>query len=62
MSKESLVTALVTKWKDEQRPYRAEIRVDGHCVRKSFHVTIIEAFIWAEEAKAAKLKEMGGAN
>ncbi len=58
MSKESLVTALVSNWGDKDRPFKAQIIVDGHCVQKSYHVTRQSAFVWASEKKAEKLKEL----
>ncbi len=58
MSKE-FVTTLVAKWNDPDRPFRAELRIDGFAVEKSYHASMQEAFIWAEAAKERKLKEMG---
>ncbi len=53
------ITALVSNWNDPQRPFKAEIIVDGFTVAKSFHSSRQSAFVWAEEAKKRKLEELG---
>ncbi len=58
MSNGRLITTMVTKWGDKDRPFRAELRVDGYPVLKSYHASMQEAFVWADEKKAAKLKEL----
>ncbi len=54
-----LITTLVSKWNDVDRPFKAELRVGGHAVEKSYHASMQEAFIWAEAAKERKQREMG---
>ncbi len=56
--KEICVTALVSTWNDPQRPFRAEIIVDGHAVEKSYHSTRQSAFVWAEQMKEQKNEEL----
>ncbi len=58
MSNEKLVTALVTQWSDPQRPFRAEIIVDGYPVQKSYHSTRQSAFVWCEQMKEQKKAEL----
>ncbi len=59
MSNDKLITTMVTQWNSVDRPYRAEIRVDGYSVSKSFHSTRESAFVWCEQMKEQKLKELG---
>ncbi len=58
MNNDKLVTTLVSKWNDVDRPFKAELRVGGHAVEKSYHASMQEAFIWAEAAKERKVEEL----
>lgn len=55
---EIIVTTLVSRLADKQRPYSAELRVDGYPVEKSYHATLELAWEWCDEKKAKKLKEV----